>query len=906
MRHLFARWLCTRRLAAVALGVLVSASVGMPSGATAQSPEPAKFKNQLLSISVDKDGALPTVHLKTREPVGYRYTVYDSFNPVRVVIDFPDMDVSAVTSPIKVDRAPLQEIRVSSFDLSAGKLGRVELLLTAETSYNVFLSADDFRVSFAQGAGPAAPAAAAKAVEAAGAKPVAKPEPPVESAPPVATQPEAPQPSAPAAASPPPSAAPPAPASSARAIVAVEVGSGRISLNADGNVERFEHFALKSPARLVVDIFGVKPSFKERTFKASGGFTQVRVGTYPDKTRFVLDSAAGALPRYSVGKEGSAVVVSWGAAAGSTAAPKANQAPAPAPKANPAPTRAAHGAPVTVTAVDFKVDNGKSILMVDLSAPGAVVAPKAEGNVVRFGIKNALISRALRRTVDASAFPSAVRLITPYTVRADGAQDVRFAVELKGTAPFSLTSEGNRLLFVVENGPFAEPTPAPVQKVEIPAPIPAPAAAERGAPGGLPFAEAPGEPAPVAEEVMAQEPKYVGQKISLVFDDADIRKILQLIAEVSELNIIASDEVKGTISLRLIDVPWDQALDLIMDIKGLGMIREGNVARILPKAQLRAAEEAQLTAARNKERLEDLVTETINVSYTNLANVSAPSKELLTERGKITEDTRNKKLIIKDIPSVVAEVRKMVAILDMPERQVMIEARIVQAQSNFVRNLGISWNLTYGADSSGPWDPSKGGISGGGNFLIDPAIGNAGLGTSLTFGRLGIDSTVLDLRLAALETSGAGKTVSTPRVATLNGQAASIKQGTKIPYQSSGADGLPKTEFAEANLELVVTPEINPDNSIILDIKATNSTPTTVEGADAPAINTREATTKLLVRDGDTTVIGGIFVEDENNSETGIPLLRRIPLLGHLFKSTTKSTNRSELLVFITPRIVSY
>ncbi len=566
--------------------------------------------------------------------------------------------------------------------------------------------------------------------------------------------------------------------------------------------------------------------------------------------------------------------------------------------------------PLAVEAIDLQAEDGQTVLKITLSGAGEVTDAKAQGNVVRFGVRNATISRALRRTLDASAFPSAVRLVTPYTVKNNGGQDVRFAVELKGPAPYRLVRDGNVVRLLVENGPYAEAKPAALTQVEKPLPEGAavqPAAAE---------ALVAGEPSTEAGTTLigpgAAEPqKYTGQKITLVFDDADIRKILQLIAEVSELNIIAGDEVKGTISLRLVDVPWDQALDLVMDIKGLGMLREGNVIRVLPKAQLREAEEAKLTAARNKEKLDNLVTEAITVSYTNLSNVSAPAKEMLTERGKITEDSRNKMLIVHDVPSVVAEIKALVALLDTPEKQVMIEARIVEASSSFSRDLGVRWGLSYDADKSGPWDPSTGSIGGGGAFLLPaPAaggVGPAGLGSSITFGRVGIDSVTLNLRLSALETSGNGKVISTPRVTTLNGGQAVISQGTKIPYQSVSDKGT-ETKFENAELKLDVKPVINPDNSIILDIKASNSSVGDVvpsgEG-EAVSIEEKKAETKVLVRDGETTVIGGIFVDDERKDESGIPFLRSIPVLGHLFKSTSITNQRRELLIFITPRIVN-
>jgi type IV pilus assembly protein PilQ len=674
----------------------------------------------------------------------------------------------------------------------------------------------------------------------------------------------------------------------AKVAESVEVKGNQATLYTDGRIERFQHFTLGAPPRLVVDLFGVKPSFRERAFKATQGFKGIRVGTYPDKTRFVFDAAGRRLPKYTVDKKGSAVVVGWG-----------EQPAQGTPKTSKAPS----GRQVTVEAVDFKVDNGKSLLWVALSGPADVIDAEQKDNVIRFGLKNALISRALRRSVDASAFPSAVRLITPYTTQSGKTQDVRFAVELKGPSTYSLQKKAGGLEFVVDNGPFAEAAPPAVSQMEVPVP-PTPIVKSRPIEAMTFPPPTPGEESKSLGMPWLEPEKYSGQKISLVFDDADIRRILQLIAEVSDLNIIASDDVKGTITLRLIDVPWDQALDLIMDIKGLGMVREGNVVRIMPQDQIRAAAETRLTAARTQEKLEDLVTEVISVSYTNLPNVAGPARELLTERGKLTEDARNKKLIVKDIPAVVAEIRSLVSLLDTPERQVMIEARIVEADSTFTRNLGVSWAITYNDNDAGSGDLSSAAVSGGGNFVISPVAGNAGLGSSITFGRALIDSTVLDLRISALETSRQGKVISTPRVSTLNGQAATISQGTKIPYQSSGTDGLPKTEFVDANLELTVTPEINPDNSIILDISASNSSPTLVDGATAPGIATKEAKTKLLVRDGETTVIGGIFVEDTSDSESGIPYLRKIPYLGQLFKSTTKSNNRSELLIFITPRIV--
>jgi len=399
-----------------------------------------------------------------------------------------------------------------------------------------------------------------------------------------------------------------------------------------------------------------------------------------------------------------------------------------------------------------------------------------------------------------------------------------------------------------------------------------------------------------------------GEEITLEFADADIRQILQLIAEVSQLNIIASDDVKGNITMRLHDVPWDQALELILETKDLGMVRKGNVVQVLPRARIRSMEESKLKARRTKEQLEDLATEVIMVSHADLANVAEPAAELLTERGKITEDARNKQIIVTDVPAAIEDVRQLVSILDTPERQVLIEARIVEASSNFARDLGVNWGYSYNQSKEFPQlNDARLGL--GGSFVLSPtdvATGTSGLGSAFTFGRLGIDKSVLNLRISALETSGHGKVVSTPRVATLNGEAALISQGTKIPYQSTSDKGT-ETKFENAELRLEVTPVINPDDSVILEIAASNSSvgatvPTGV--GDALAIDEKKAETKVLVRDGETTVIGGIFVEDERFSESGVPFLMHLPIVGNLAKSTTKSSERRELLIFISPTII--
>jgi len=842
------------------IGVFLGAIILMGSPVGAE-----EVGNKLLGISVDNMGAQPVLVMQTEKPVDYRYTVYDEKDPLRIVIDFPEMDVTAVGKKIPVDQAPLAGVQVSAINVPSGHLGRVELLLDKPAGYDVFFSGNEFRVAFAD-------AEVGESSSTVSSQPVSINSPAENTK------------------------------SSAEKISSVKISTGKAELTADGPLSKVRSFELSNPPRLVIDVFGVQPGFKNYSYPVGDGFDRLRVGPYKDKTRFVFDASSSHLPEYNVNTMDDKVVVSW--------KPMGDQAASSSPSVA--------GKRVAVESVDFDVENGRSVFTAYFSGQPQLLPDEKDGNIIRFGVKDGTISRALRRVVDTSAFPSSVRMITPYTVQNGAEQEIRFAAEMKGTVPYSVHLDGNALTFTAENGPYTEITPVSPLVKEVTATELSGASA---GPNQNLQVFSPSTPASSAVEVLpvttissgaSKTKKYVGQKITLVFDDADIRNLLQLIAEVSHLNIIAGDDVKGTLTLRLIDVPWDQALDLMMEIKGLGMLQDGNVVRVLPKEKIRAMREAELTASRTQEKLEDLVTEVISVSYTDLKNVAGPARELLSERGKITEDARNKQLIVRDIPSAVKEIKNLTQILDTPERQVMIEARIVEADSSFSRDLGVKWGLSYTNDNGGPWNASTGAIDLGGSFLLGTSAAgavssSAGAASSITFGTIGVDSTILDLRISALETAGHGKIVSTPRVSTLNGEQATISQGTTIPYQSTDSNGAAKTEFVDANLELKVTPVINPDNSIILEVEATNSSPgsnvQTGAGGEAPQIDTKEAKTKMLIHDGQTTVIGGIFVENEDFSEAGVPLLMNIPLLGHLFKSTNKTSSRSELLIFITPHI---
>ncbi len=874
---------CDRKPARLWQSLFVGLVVVLLAGTTAWA---ADKTNKLTSVAMDASATQPTVLIQTAEPVGYRYTVYDSFDPDRVVIDFPGMLSQGLAEVTPVNQAAIKELRVTNFTLSSGSLSRVEILLANKAEYQVSLDGKQFRVAFAGEMQPPKPAAAVPATAA------------------VTTEKPA---AAPVAAA----------AQHANLLRGITLSKGRALIESNGDIEKFQHFVLANPSRLVVDLYSVVPDFKQRSFAvADDVFDQIRVGTYSDKTRLVFDGAKGALPDHLVEKSGKDLLVTWSGAPAAAAATPPAAAPAVAAATIPAPavestTRpvaaapvkaAVTGGPVSVEAVDFANEFGRSVINVALSGPAKVTKPVEDGSLVRFEIVDATISRSLRRTIDASAFPSAVIAVTPYTVTEGKRQNVRIAVDLKGPVAYSLEQDGSNVKLVIDDGAYAEALPPAVVQRAVTAPQPSLQPAAPAASTQKSFSSA-----STADQMSAEAKRYTGEKITLVFDSANLRSILQLIGDVSGLNILASSDVQGDITLRLVDVPWDQALDLVLQTANLGKIQQGNVLRIMPKDKIREIEQASMKdqiVAIEEGVLESMV---FPISYASVDDMKGYLTDIKSERGSIIADSRNKQLIVRDVTEVLEQMRVMIGQIDKPERQVMIEARIVEANTNFSRELGVKWNFGY-EDSPQNGKGLEAVTAGlGGSFsipLTNPA--SAGLGTAIAIGALDGDLNI-DLRLSALESAGEGKIVSTPRITTLNGEKAIISQGTKIPFSTVSDTGT-DVKFENAELKLEVTPEINPDGSIILDIKASNSAVGTIvptATGNAVSIDEKKAETKVLVRDGQTTVIGGIFVEDERDAHIGVPLLKDVPVLGHLFKSTNKTRDRRELLIFITPRIVS-
>ncbi len=438
---------------------------------------------------------------------------------------------------------------------------------------------------------------------------------------------------------------------------------------------------------------------------------------------------------------------------------------------------------------------------------------------------------------------------------------------------------------------------------------------------------------------------YTGKKISLDFQDIEVRRVLQLLADFTGINMVTADSVQGNITLRLKDVPWDQALDIILKTKNLDKRRNGNVIWIAPVSELIKAEEEQAKAIEQSVKLAPIQTEYIQLSYAKVADIEKlitqtksssngnsgnssgnnnSGETLLSPRGTVSVDARTNTLIINDTAQNIDKVRKMVDLLDIPVKQVMVEARIVRASTEFSKQMGVKWgilsqginqnnDLLIGGSDQTLWDLKEPDDSG--KYTIQrPDNLNVDLGVTATgasriaFGLISLSDFMLDLELSALQADGYGEVISTPKVLTADKQQAKVASGTQIPYQSAeggGANAVSKTEFIDATLSLDVTPSITPEGKVQMNLQIKNDSIGGATPTGQYTINKNEINTNVLVDNGETVVLGGIFEQQTINQQTKVPFLGDIPYLGRLFRKDVKSDNKSELLIFVTPRIVN-
>ncbi len=870
------------------------------SAALTAGPARAADVNVIRAIDVqERDGALELSVQGSRPP---SYSVFKLQDPQRLVLDLAGADVSGLTAPGPVGKGGVLSISTAQYQDQRTTVGRVIVALEGQRKYEVVPRGDAVVVRVLTAEAAVTAAAASVAPETAKASP--GPTPQAEPAAAPASGLEA-QVSA---------AEPPAAASAddhvvsrrvdearvaraARAVTAVRQRGGRIHLSTDGDVARIEILELRDPARLVLDLQGVSKA-PRGTVSLDGTFSQVRFGQAAGKTRVVLD-AAGALPALEVKRVKGGLVIEPAALA--TAEPAA-AAPAPAAAA---PVQAV--APDTrarIGAVKFSGSGAGAKIEVKGKASYSITRPDPRTVVLTF--EGAQLPRSLERSLDTSAFQGPVQMVSSFNQPKTG--QVRIVASLRAPAADRIVERPDGLVWTF--GPQAAAAAEPSVRIEASG---SEAAGFASAGPGYAVAGAP------------QARGYTGKVVTFDFHDIDIRNLLRVIADISKKNIIVSDDVKGKVTVSLRNIPWDQALDLILQVKGLDKDVNGNVYRIAKLEDIQRERLAKLEAEKARIPLIPTKVRIIAVNFAKAGDLAARIKDVLSERGTVSVDERTNVIIVKDIPEKLVAAEGLVRNLDQETPQVLIEARIVEASSNFNRALGVQWGGNAAMNQANgnptgiifPYNTTATGGAGGGpttgtapapNYAVNlpAAIGQgSGGGIGFTFGTIG-GAFNLNLRLSALENSGTVKTISAPKITTIDNKEATIGQGISIPFSQTSASGV-NTTFIEAKLELKVTPHVTADGNVLLKIKATNNAPNPqLTGANGqPSISKREADTEVLVKDGDTTVIGGIYTRATSNRRSNVPWLGRIPVLGYFFRTTTAQDDHTELLIFITPRILN-
>lgn len=415
---------------------------------------------------------------------------------------------------------------------------------------------------------------------------------------------------------------------------------------------------------------------------------------------------------------------------------------------------------------------------------------------------------------------------------------------------------------------------------------------------------------------LADSGDFSGRAISLNFQDIPVRTVLQIIADYNGFNLVTSDTVEGNITLRLDGVPWDQALDIILKVKGLDKRMEGNILMVAPSDELAAREAKELQAKQQVAELAPLYSEYVQINYAKAAEFAALIKNeentILSPRGSVSVDERTNTLLIKDTADSIEDIKRMVNVLDIPVRQVVIESRMVTVKDNINEELGIRWGVTdtdgkYATSGSlqGANSANSGVVPGLADQLnVNLPVANPAGSIAFQVARLA-DGTILDLELSAMEKENKGEIIASPRITTANQKEAYIEQGVEIPYQEAASSGATATQFKKAVLSLTVTPHITPDDRIILDLVVTQDTVSDVQSGSAPAIDTQRIGTQVLVNNGETIVLGGIYQQSIISSVSKVPVLGDIPYFGWLFRNNNNFNEKKELLIFVTPRIVT-
>ncbi|MDP3856859.1 MAG: type IV pilus secretin PilQ [Stagnimonas sp.] len=646
-------------------------------------------------------------------------------------------------------------------------------------------------------------------------------------------------------------------------------------------------FTIDKPARLSLDLADTRLAVAERYKKINIGKARaVAAAEAKGRTRVVVELVE-TVP-YSVRVDGNKIFLELVTGGSELAARMAAASASTSPAMASAPAAA-------VKSVDFRRgEKGEGRILVSLADPRTAVDVKEENGKIVARFKNAAVAEKLLRRLDVLDFATPVKFID---LTREGINTVLTVTPVSGV-DFEQAAYQSGQQFTLELQPLS---------------------ADR------------------IEEKKRNEPLYTGERISLSFQSVDIRSLLQIIADVAGTNMVVSDSVSGEIAMRLQNVPWDQALDIILRTKGLGLRQQGNVMLVAPLGELAEREKSEAEAAKAKVTLSPLRSEIIQINYAKSAEIAVLLKSgensLLSDRGRVTVDERTNSLLVLESREKLAEIRALISQLDVPVRQVLIESRIVVASDDYSKELGARFGATSVARNGNNGLVATTGSASGTNSMVDdflgggfpvslpgpvgtstpatdrynvnlPAAANAG---RIAFALLGSDY-LLDLELSALQTEGRGEVRSNPRVITSNAKAASIEQGVEIPYQQSTSSGATSVTFKKAVLSLKVVPQITPDEKIIMDLEVNNdSVGATVNSSSGPvpSIDTRKITTQVLVDNGQTVVLGGVYQQTSRDSVSKIPFFGDLPILGNAFRFRSNVNTKAELLIFITPKIIT-
>lgn len=644
-----------------------------------------------------------------------------------------------------------------------------------------------------------------------------------------------------------------------------------VTLKFDGQPPEPTGYTIERPARIAVDLRDTQSGLDSRNISLGSGNAQsMTVVETKDRTRLIFNLVQ--LTPYETRRTGDALVMTIG---GGDAPAEVGSASEPASTPEAGPTSAPAGD--ALTGVDFRRgEKGEGRVIVDLANARMPVDLLERGGKIRLVMDGAAVPENLRRRLDVTDFATPVSRIDTFV------EDGNAVVEIRpeGNYDYIAFQSGTRFTVSVEKLTEEE-----------------------------------------ADARREEKFPYTGDKLSLNFQDIEVRSVLQLIADFTGLNLVASDTVSGSITLRLQNVPWDQALDLILKTKGLDKRQIGNVLLVAPADEIAAREKLELETNKQIAELAPVRLEIIQVNYAKAGDVVALIKEdeeLISSRGFVSSDARTNTISVRETADKLEEIRRLVSTWDVPVRQVSIEARIVRAQTNVAENLGVRWggaafdvsgdNVVSVGGSLGTVEEARQAAGGGSGTITFPDalavdLGVTGVGTSSVAIGFGSDDFLIDLELSALESDGKAEVVSQPRVVTADRQTAKIKSGEEIPYQEASSSGATSVSFKEAVLSLEVTPQITPDDKIIMDLVVNQDSRGEVT-AGIPSINTNEVTTQVLVGNGETVVLGGIFQSEVSTNTVKTPFLGDIPYLGRLFKRTEHIDERNELLIFITPKII--